>query len=148
MVWGCFWGRNKGPLVCLDGSITKIVYLRLLRQYLIPVLCMVQETLGDPCFQQDNAPVHRAEIVMDWFDPMNITVEHHPPHSPDLNPIDHIWVELKHRLHQQYPENANTRGGPKEVKKRLQEVLPLVWETIPPEFFEKFEDQCHSRLQQ
>jgi hypothetical protein len=30
-----------------------------------------------------------------------------------------------------------TRGGQQVVKRRLREILPQVWETIPPEFFEK-----------
>jgi len=32
---------------------------------------------------------------------------------------------------------ADTPGGKETVKKRLAQVLPLVWETIPEEFFEK-----------
>src|SRR5207237_6118275 len=38
MIWGCFWGENKGPLVCLDNSVTKVTYLKLLRRYLPPIL--------------------------------------------------------------------------------------------------------------
>jgi len=40
-------------------------------------------------------------------------------------------------LHQQYPRIADTLRGKEAVKKRLAEVLPLVWETIPEGSFEK-----------
>ena len=50
--------------------------------------------------------------------------------------MEHVWVELKKRLHQQYPRIGDTPEGKKAVKKRLAEVLPLVWETIPEELFE------------
>jgi len=40
-------------------------------------------------------------------------------------------------LHQQYPRIADTPGGKEAVKNRLTEVLPLVWETISEESFEK-----------
>ena len=40
-------------------------------------------------------------------------------------------------MHQQCPRIADTPGGKQAVKKRLAEVLPLVWKTIPEEFFEK-----------
>ncbi|RPB24061.1 hypothetical protein L211DRAFT_204395 [Terfezia boudieri ATCC MYA-4762] len=41
----------------------------------------------------------------------------------DLNPIDHVWVELKRWLYQRYPDLLQTRGGPAAVKKRyLQNV--------------------------
>ena len=61
----------------------------------------------------------------------------HPPYFPDLYPIEHVWVEFKKQLHQQYPRIGDTPGGKEAVKKRLAQVLPLVWETIPEEFFEK-----------
>jgi len=92
--------------------------------------------LEDILFQQDNAPVHKAYNVMDWLERHSIEVVDHSPYSPDLNPIEHVWVELKKGLHQQYPRIADTPGGKETVKKRLAQVLPLVWETIP-EFFEK-----------
>lgn len=83
---------------------------------------------------------------MDWLERNNIDVEEHPPYSPDLNPIKHVWVELKKRLHQQYPKIGDTKGGKEAVKKRLAEVLPLVWETIPEEFFGKLSRSMPDRV--
>ena len=67
MVWGCFWGKKKGPLVPItQGNITKIRYTRLLRRHLIPV---IHQMLGcgmhDFLFQHDNDPVHKAYSVID-----------------------------------------------------------------------------------
>jgi len=40
-------------------------------------------------------------------------------------------------LHQQYPRIRDTARGKEAVRRRLAHVLPLVWETILEEFFEK-----------
>jgi len=40
-------------------------------------------------------------------------------------------------LHQQYPRIADTPGGKEAVQNKLVQVLPLVWETISEELFEK-----------
>ena len=40
-------------------------------------------------------------------------------------------------MHQQYPRIGDIPGEKEAVKKRLVQVLPLVWETIPEEFFKK-----------
>lgn len=47
------------------------------------------------------------------------------------------WTELKIRLQQQYQDIKDTPEGPVKVKEKLAEVLPLVWETIPNEPFER-----------
>lgn len=56
-------------------------------------------------------------------------------------------MELKKRLQQQYPRIGETRGGKETVKKKLVEVLPLVWDTIPDEFFEKLYKSMPSRVE-
>jgi len=91
MVWGCFCGCQKGPLVPIRQTITAVRYLHLLRCHLISFIgLLLGAGLIDIGFQQDNAPVHKAYVVMDWFEDMNIQVEDHPPYSPDLNPIEHV----------------------------------------------------------
>ena len=81
--------------------------------------------IHDFLFHQDNAPVHKAYSLMSWLEPNKIDIFEHPPYSPDLNSMEHVWVELKKRLHQQYPRIGNTPGGKQAVKKRLAEVLSL-----------------------
>ena len=44
----------------------------------------VNDTIGDAVSQQDNAPVHIASVVTEWFEQQNIQVDEHPPYSPDL----------------------------------------------------------------
>jgi len=92
MVWGCFWGPNRGQLVpIVGGTLSSPRYLELLKEYLLPVICRIHETIGDPRFQQDNALIHKGKIVMDWFESVNVDPLNHPPYSPDLNPIEHVW---------------------------------------------------------
>ena len=112
--------------------------MRLLTRYLVPVIYQIISCgIHDFLFQQDNSPVLKAYSVMNWLEDNNIDIIEHPPYSPDLSPIEHIWIELKKRLHQQYPRISDTPGGKEAVKRKLAEVLPLVWDTIPSEFFEK-----------
>ena len=56
-------------------------------------------------------------------------------------------MELKKRLHDLHPDIATTPAGFKKVKERLAQVLPEVWETIPPEFFESLWRSMPDRVQ-
>ena len=148
MVWGCFWGRYRGPLVPIrEKSITSRVYRRLLHTFLLPVYLDVAGILRDPIFQHDNAPIHKGGIVMRWFDRDNIDLADHPPYSPDLNPIEHTWVLLKRQPYKDYPNIGNTPGGPEKIKDKLAEVLPLCWEKIPEKNFEALWKSMPARVQ-
>ncbi|RPA92629.1 hypothetical protein L873DRAFT_1859594, partial [Choiromyces venosus 120613-1] len=71
---------------------------------------MISFCMQDNFFQQDNSPIHRqdtctvhtASIVLDWFNINGIQLVEYPPYSPDLNPIEYVWVELKKHLQDQY----------------------------------------------
>jgi transposase InsO family protein len=46
-------------------------------------------------FQQDNAPSHTSKRTKKWLADHDIDLFPHPPNSPDLNPIEPLWHDLK-----------------------------------------------------
>ena len=74
----------------------------------------------------DNAPIHRAQVVTEWFDEHENDVKHMPwlSQSPDLNPFEHLWEILERRLRQRFP--------PPSTKHQIMEFLMEEWCHIPP----------------
>ena len=70
----CIWGKNKGPLIPIfDKSVDRFVYIGVLENDLVDVQQKVEDTVGDPIFQQDGAKIHTARDTMTWFAGNNIT---------------------------------------------------------------------------
>ena len=69
-------------------------YLEVLDNYLLPSLEILKSGGYEWIYQQDNTPCHKAKTVMKWFEETNVDVLQWPARSPDLNPIENLWVVM------------------------------------------------------
>jgi transposase len=59
---------------------------------------------------QDNASIHTAYKVRDWFKEQRIPCVDWLPYSPNLNPIEHVWKVLKKTVLDLHPELEDIQG--------------------------------------
>jgi transposase len=55
----------------------------------------------------DNASFHKSQILKEMLENKGHTMIFLPPYSPDLNPIEHKWHELKQRLRSFYYDSVD-----------------------------------------
>ena len=74
---------------------------------------------------QDNAPIHKAKMVMEWFENNRVMLTDWLSYSPDLNPIEHLWYKLKRLIYQVRPEIDSVTGSDDTVREALWKALDL-----------------------
>ena len=75
------------------------LYTNILDQAL---LSFVRDVYGaDHQFMQDNDPKHTSNHGKEFMESNGINWWKTPPESPDLNPIENLWHELKEYIRQE-----------------------------------------------
>jgi transposase len=138
MFWGCMGWHGTGLGCKLEGTMTKLVYLEILRDELMGTLEHFGCEPEDVIFQQDNASSHTAKVCQEWFKAHGFELLEWPAYSPDLNPIENLWSELKRRL----GGYENPPLGVLELWERVQEQ----WNGIGPEYCQKLIESMPGRM--
>ena len=114
-------------------------YQKALSECLLPVYDATHE------FQQDNARIHNFGGTPEWLQIHGIEYIYWPPHSPDLNPIEHIWKALKGKLLELFPGLYFLTNNKASIEK-LKEYLKIAWNSIPRDLIRRLIESLPRRL--
>lgn len=141
-----FWGMisAEGPSygsTVIEGTVNSEVYTEILGSSLLDTIEYFRLDKKNFRFQQDNAKPHTSGPTKEWLERHGFcleTVLDWPAQSPDLNPIENVWHQLKRRLNK-YPTKATNTL---ELENRIQQE----WYKLTKEDCLKYIDSMPSRI--
>ncbi|KAK3571484.1 hypothetical protein QTP86_012631 [Hemibagrus guttatus] len=105
MVWGCFAASGPGRLAVLNGTMNSAVYQKILKENVQPSVCDLK-LKRTWVLQQDNDPKHTSKSTSEWLKKNKMKTLEWPSQSPDLNPTEMLWHDLKKVVHARKPSNV------------------------------------------
>lgn len=141
MMWAGISMEGKTALVFIPGGgrgggLTADRYVGdLLLDHVLPYEGFIGEGF---LLMHDNARCHTARITRQFLDEVGIESMDWPPLSPDLNPIEHVWDNLKRRVRARNPAPANIE----ELKTALEEE----WEALPQDLLVRVIRSMRNRM--
>ena len=129
----CITNNGHGDLLRCSNRMNSTEYLSILEN------AAIQATPDfDLVFMDDNAPIHRAQSVLQWKQDFNVTTLPWPAYSPDLNPIEEVWAYLKSRLNKLPKKIANLED--------LHTAVTKIWNELSVSYIKKLYTSMPRRI--
>lgn len=138
MFWGCMGWKGTGFGARLDSTLTKELYVEILGDELLQSLEHLEMEQEEVIFQHDNAHPHQAKVSLKWLEDNGFECLEWPSNSPDLNPIENLWSELKRHL----GRYEKPPGGMLELWEWVQDV----WDGFGVEYCQKLIESMPRRM--
>ena len=120
MLWRWFLMAGTGRLVRIEAKMNGAKYKDILDENLLQSSQYLR--LGQRfTFQHDNDPKHTAKITQEWLLYYSLNVLEWPSQRLDLNPIEHLWRDLKIAVQRHSPSNLT----------ELERIGREEWEKLP-----------------
>jgi len=120
MVWAGVCYEGKTSLHFVTETLKNEGYLKILKTRRKEILRLFNNRVIW-YFQQDGAPCHRPRRITNYIKRyLTKRIIPHPPQSPDLNPIELIWAQMKAKVERKKPQ----------TKQQLKEAIQESWNSI------------------
>ncbi|CAB4007133.1 Transposable element Tcb2 transposase [Paramuricea clavata] len=126
-VWAGISYRGATKVCIFTGIMESIGYQTILERNLLPFIA--SEYPDGHRFWQDNDPKHTSNSTKEWMKANGINHWPTPPESPDLNPIENFWANLKHHL-RKFTKPTN--------KEELVQGIQEYWKTVTPAMCQRY----------
>ena len=133
LVWGGISKHGATPLLIFNGIMDSIFYQEyILRQQFLPFANLIYP--GCHRLYQYNDPKHTSKSTQKFMEQKGINWWRSPAESPDINPIENVWHEMKVFCTKQRPKN----------KADLEGALHAFWATVDVKKCQSYISHIHT----